>query len=120
EIGRRNLPDRRHCEPPGEVNGGPERRKSIVESLDRGLVRDIDPTDDVHSRISGKRKTVELGSYQIGDVTDRVCGAQCGNDCAAQGARPTGYDDVAAGEIDHGDSLSDQGWFSVCQPHRPW
>ncbi len=108
EVGRRNFCDRRHCEPPGEVNGGPERRKSIVEPLDPGLVRDIDLTDDVHLRIRHKRKTVEFGSYQIRDVTDRVRGAQCANNRAAQGARPAGYDDVAAGEINHGDSSSDQ------------
>jgi hypothetical protein len=66
----------------------------------------------VHPRIGRIRETVEFGGYQIGDMTDRVCGAQCANDRAAQGARPTGYDDVAAGEINHGDSSSDQAWFS--------
>jgi hypothetical protein len=59
----------------------------------------------VHSRIPGKRKTVEFGGHQIGNVTNRVCGAQRADDRAPEGACATGYDNMAVCEINHGDSL---------------
>src|SRR5207302_525903 len=127
EVGGRNLPDRRHREPPGEVNGSPEGRECAVKTPDSRLVRNIDITNDMHPGIGREREAVEFGGNQVRNVTNRVCGAQPPNHRPAEGTRSTGYDDVAACEIDHnvssasvsGSSL-DTGSSPACGKNREY